>query len=133
MVYVMKKFILLILSLACIVALSACGRKARPIVLPEASDITSIDITVGNDCVNYTDGIQISEIISGLSGSEPTNRESIQDTPHVQNYMKIDFQFETGTSTLFVYEENAKYYVEQPYQGIYEIDSRLYEQLRKIK
>lgn len=129
----MKKFISLILSLACIFALSACGKKAKPIVLPEVSDITSIDITVGKDCVNYTDEIWISEIISGISSSEPTNKESVQDVPQGENYIKIDIQLETETSTLFVYEENEKYYVEQPYQGIYEIDSQLYEQLQKIK
>ena len=44
---------------------------------------------------------------------------------------EIDFQFEAGTSTLFAYEDSGKYYVEQPYQGIYKIDSQLYSQLQE--
>ena len=45
----------------------------------------------------------------------------------MESYIKIDFQFETGTSTIFAYEDSGKYYIEQPYQGIYKIDSQLFE------
>ena len=51
--------------------------------------------------------------------------------PQTESYIKIDFQFETGTSTIFAYEENGKHYIEQPYQGIYKIDSQLYERLQE--
>ena len=72
-------------------------------------------------------------MISNISNSKPTSKESVQDVPQVKSYIKIDIQFETGTSTLFAYEDNGKYYVEQLYQGIYEIDSKLYEQLQKTE
>lgn len=128
----MKRILFLILSI-CIFALSACGEKADPIVLPEASDITSIDVIVGQDRVTYTDENWISEIICDLSAAESTNKASIQDIPQVESYITISIQPVTGTSTLFIYEENEKYYVEQPYQGIYEIDSQLYERLQENK
>ena len=54
-----------------------------------------------------------------------------QDVPQAESYIKIDFQFETGTSTLFAYKDSGKYYVEQPYQGIYKIDSQLYSRLQE--
>ena len=73
----------------------------------------------------------ISEIISDISSSEPTSKQSVQDFPQTESYIKIDFQFETGTSTIFAYEENGKHYIEQPYQGIYKIDSQLYERLQE--
>jgi hypothetical protein len=111
--------------------LVACGKKADPIMLPQTDDITSIDITVEENTVNHTDKVWISELIADISSSEPTNKESVQDIPQVESYIKIDFQFETGTSTLFAYENNGIYYIEQPYQGIYEIDSQLYERLQK--
>lgn len=125
----MKRFVPLFLLVVCIFTLSACGNKANPITLPEVSDITSIDVTVGKDSINYTDEIWINEIISDISSSKPTNKESVQDVPLVEDYIKIDIQLETETSTLFAYKDNEKYYVEQPYQGIYEIDSQLYGQL----
>ena len=128
----MKKYISLFLCLTCILTLVACGKKAAPIQLPQTSDITSVDVTVGENTTNHSDTAWISEIISDISSSEPTSKQSVQDFPQTESYIKIDFQFETGTSTIFAYEENGKHYIEQPYQGIYKIDSQLYERLQEI-
>ena len=127
----MKKYISIFLCLACVLILVACGKKADPITLPQTDEITSIDITVEGNTVCHSDKTWISEIIANISSSEPTNKESVQDVPQAESYIKIDFQFETGTSTLFAYEDSGKYYVEQPYQGIYKIDSQLYSQLQE--
>ena len=127
----MKKYVSIFLCLACVLTLVACGKKAYPITLPQTDEITSIDITVGENTVSHSDKTWISEIIANISSSEPTKKESVQDVPQAESYIKIDFQFETGTSTLFAYEDSGKYYVEQPYQGIYKIDSQLYSQLQE--
>ena len=129
----MRKYISLFLFLNCILTLAACGKKADPITLPEASEITSIEVTVGENIINHEERTWISEVISNISGAKPSSKESIQDVPVVENYIKIDFRFETGTSTVFAYENQGKYYVEQPYQGIYEIDRQLYEALQKVE
>mgnify|MGYP003023121500 FL=1 len=100
-------------------------------MLPQTDDITSIDITVGENTANHTDKTWISGIIADISSAEPTNRESVQDIPQTESYIKIDFQSEIGTNTLFAYEDSGKYYIEQPYVGIYEIDSQLYERLQE--
>ncbi len=46
-----------------------------------------------------------------ITRSEPINKESVTDVPQVEGYIKIDFQLETVTSTIFVYEDSSKYYV----------------------
>ena len=127
----MKKYVSIFLCLACALTLVACGKKVAPITLPQTDEITSIDITFGENTVSYSDKTWISEIIADISSSEPTKKESVQDVPQAESYIKIDFQFEAGTSTLFAYEDSGKYYVEQPYQGIYKIDSQLYSQLQE--
>ena len=127
----MKKYVSIFLCLVCVLTLVACGKKADPIMLPQTDEITSIDITVGENTVSHADKTWISEIIANISSSEPTKKESVQDVPQAESYIKIDFQFETGTSTLFAYEDSGKYYVEQPYQGIYKIDSQLYSRLQE--
>lgn len=99
----MKKFLSLFLCLTCVLTLVACGKKAAPITLPQAD----------------------------ISSSESTKKESVQDVPQAESYIKIDFRFETGTSTIFAYEDSGKYYIEQPYQGIYKIDSKLFERLQE--
>lgn len=119
------------MCLICALALVACRKKADPIALSPTDEITSIDITVGTNTVNHSDKAWISEVIADISGAEPTRKESVQDVPRVENYIKIDFQFKIGTSTLFAYEDSGKYYIEQPYQGIYRIDSQLFEKLQQ--
>ena len=88
-----------------------------------------MDISVGKCTVSHSDITWIDEIITDLSNSEPTTKESVQDVPQSESYIRIDFQYKTGTSTIYAYEDNGTYYVEQPYQGIYEIDSQLFEKL----
>ena len=127
----MKKYISLFLCLTCILTLVACGKKAAPIQLPQTSDITSVDVTVGENTTNHSDTAWISEIISDISSSEPTSKQSVQDFPQTESYIKIDFRYETGTITIFAYEDRGKYYLEQPYQGIYKTDRKLFERLNE--
>ena len=127
----MKKYISIFLCLACVLTLVACGKKADPITLPKTDQITSIDITVGGNTVSHSDKTWISEIIADISSSEPTKKESVQDFPQAKSYIKIDFRHETGTITIFAYEDRGKYYLEQPYQGIYKTDRKLFERLKE--
>ena len=132
----MKKFLSLFLCLTCILTLAACGKKAAPITLPQADKITSIDITIAENTVSHSDKTWISEVIADISSSEPTKKESVQDFPQAKSYIKIDFRhetfrLETETITIFAYEDRGKYYLEQPYQGIYKIDRKLFERLKE--
>ncbi len=131
----MKKFLSLFLCLTCVLTLVACGKKAAPITLPQADKITSIDITIEENTVSHSDKTWMSEIIADISSSKPTKKESVQDVPQAESYIRIDFRHETGTETeiitIFAYEDSGKYYVEQPYQGIYKIERRLFERLKE--
>ena len=129
----MKKYILSVVCCIAVLALCACGKKAEPIVLPDAEDVFSVDIKIGEDTVSYSDEAWIGRLIEDFSGAEPTGEECVQDAPAVENYIKMDFQFGEGTSTLFAYEKNGKYYIEQPYQGIYRIKEETYRQLQEEK
>ena len=127
----MKKFLSLFLCLTCILTLAACGKKAAPITLLQADKITSIDITIEENTVSHSDKTWMSEIIADISSSKPTKKESVQDVPQAESYIRIDFRHETGTITIFAYEDRGKYYLEQPYQGIYKIERRLFERLKE--
>ena len=131
----MKKILSWFLYITCILTLVACGKRAAPITLPRADEITSIDITFEENTVSHSDKTWISEIIADISSSEPTKKESVQDVPQAESYIRIDFRHETGTETetitIFAYEDRGKYYLEQPYQGIYKIERRLFERLKE--
>ena len=53
----MKKFLSLFLCLTCMLTLVACGKKAAPITLPQTDEITSIDITVGENTVSHSQNL----------------------------------------------------------------------------
>lgn len=128
----MKKCFSVIICGVCILTLIACGKKANPIVLPQSSDVVSVDVTVGENTVNYSDKTWIDEVINGMTDSKPTNRESVQDSPQVDNYIKVELNSQTEKTTVFVYKDKGKFYIEQPYSGICIIDEETYNQLKEV-
>lgn len=125
----MKKKILLLLGLVCVLPFFGCGKKTIPLQLPKMEEVQSIVVTEGESTIQHVDKTWIREVIAAFSYAQPTRKESVQDTPQVEEYMQIDFQSDTGITTLFVYEEKGKYYVEQPYHGIYEIHQKQFTML----
>lgn len=128
----MKKCFSVIICVVCILTLFACSKKANPIILPQSSDVVSVDVTVGENTVNCSDKTWIDEVISGLSDSKPTNKQSVQDFPQVDNYIKVELNSQTEKTTVFVYKDKGKFYIEQPYNGIYIIDSDLYKMFQEL-
>lgn len=128
----MKKWTLLAVALGSLLALAACG-KAEPVTLPETGEIVSVDVTAGDQTVQHTDEAWIGEMVTALSGAEPTGRESVQDVPQAEDLVRLDLQLGSGASTLFAYQEDEHFYVEQPYQGIYQITGEQYAWLREAE
>lgn len=118
-----------VLLLLLILNVCGCAYAAAPIVLPDVEDIISISIESGDNTENHKDLSWIEEAVSAILSSEPTSKQSVQDTPQVDSYVRIDIQLRNGTSTIFAYEQDGKFYVEQPYQGIYEIEAETFELL----
>ncbi len=74
------------------------------------------------------------DVLFILKGNGRTTRaESIQDMPaNVEGLIRVDFSHRGGgTSTVFVYRRagarNGEYFLEQPYNGIYEISGDAYQ------
>lgn len=126
----MKRAISLIVTIIMCFVLASCG-KADPIVLPDKDDVTEVGVTYDGETEYHKDAEWIEQMLSGMKAAEPTNKESVQDAPQVDNYIKIDFQLDNGVSTIFVYEDGGRYYIEQPYQGIYELDSAVYSLIKE--
>lgn len=126
----MKRAISLIVTIIMCFVLASCG-KADPIVLPDKDDVTEVGVTYDGETEYLKDAEWIEQMLSGMKAAEPTNKESVQDVPQVDNYIKIDFQLDNGVSTIFVYEDGGRYYIEQPYQGIYELDSAVYSLIKE--
>ena len=78
---------------------------------------------------------EMKDILYVLNGTKRvTKNESIQDAPvNIDDEIKVDFHFiEAGVSTIFVYKKNNSYYIEQPYNGIYQISGDEYNSIEKL-
>ena len=126
----MKRTLAILLTVIMCFALVSCG-KADPIVLPDRADVVNISIEIDGETIYIEDSARIDDILSGIAKVEPTSKKSVQDVPQVDDYVKIDFQLNGGVSTIFTYEEDSKYYIEQPYQGIYELSKDIYALITK--
>lgn len=100
--------------------------------LPVIEDLLNITLKQNEKRIVINNVEEIKDIIDVLNGvKRVTKQESIQDSPvNVDNEIKIDFEFqERGTSTVFVYKKNYKYYIEQAYNGIYRISPDEYNSI----
>ena len=126
----MKKTLAIILASIMCLTLASCG-KADPIVLPDRDNIANISVVIDGETICHEDSSWIDSVLSGIAGAEPTSKKSVQDVPQVDDYIKLDIQLYSGVSTVFAYEEDGKYYIEQPYQGIYELGADTYTLITK--
>ena len=107
---IMKKILSWFLYITCTLTLVACGKRAAPITLPQADEITSIDITIEENTVSHSDKTWISEVIADISSSEPTKKESVQDFPQwkvisrltsgLRQEQALSSRMRTGVSTI---------------------------------
>lgn len=126
----MKKIVSLFIISIMICSIVGCSqKKTDSISLPQEKNIQSIGVTVGNETENFSDREWIRQCILDITNAQATTKESVQDVPQVDEYIKIDINADDAVSTLFVYIEKENYYIEQPYQGIYKTDLAFYEKL----
>ncbi len=133
-----KFFIILIIILLMLMILGIfyyfINSRTYNLKLPQLEKLESISLEQDTNKKVINDNEKMKDIINILNERERTSKEeSIQDSPvNTSNKVKIDFNFkETGASTLFVYERNNKYYIEQPYNGIYKISMDEYNSIEK--
>ena len=133
-----KIFILLGIILAMLVSLGLAyhfrDRRTYELNLPEIKEITRIEIEKNADGIVLFGAEEVEDVRNVIYGVKRiTKKESIQDSPtNVDNEIKIDFYFdEQNCSRVFVYKKNFKYYIEQPYNGIYRISADEYNAIDK--
>ena len=106
-------------------------RRTYELDLPETESLTSIVLEQNAESKAISRFEEMDDILNVLNGVKRiTQKDSIQDVPvNVENEIKIDFISEKRTSTIFVYKKAGKYYIEQPYNGIYQISTDEYNSI----
>lgn len=96
---------------------------AEPVNFPSNDEIIAIDIKKDTVNIKYTGPEILKMIIEQLSKAKETRLLTVHDRPTVRDYYTVDIITKDNdmTYTSFIYQENSKWYLEQPYTGIYEI------------
>ena len=72
---------------------------------------------------------KIYSLIKDIEEKSSYSKESVNDNPNNVDYIKVKID----TKTYYVYERNRKTYIEEPYNGIWEIPSDLYKNIKNNK
>lgn len=134
------KMIFIIILLVCvggvlgILYFNKINKPSYSLNIPSDDSVYSINLEQNGKRIEVSEQDKIKDIIYIISEvKRTTTNESIQDSPiNVENEIKIDFEYEENkTSTVFVYKKNGKYFIEQPYNGIYRISPDEYNSIEK--
>ena len=134
----MRKFILYVLICTFIViGTTACSKDKEYTLnigkLDEISSITIDTLAQEDNIKEFSDKNSINEIYNIFS-EKTTNVESVNDNPSNPDILYlIKFNNSNGESkSAYVYKKGNKYYIEQPYNGIYKITEEEYKTIEKI-
>lgn len=133
----MKRRVFIIIVCAAILSLMLAGcasARDKKVDLPEAASIESIQLKFCDDSCTVTDIVDIKDdnknVITDLIKSSCGKwDESVNDNPQEVPYVVINIHTENQEEdrTVFVYERNKHYYIEQPYAGVWTSTEELYD------
>lgn len=108
-------------------------RNGYTLTFPKVDGLESISLEMGSVTKEITDEKTMKEFVLKLIGDgRSTKQESVNDSPGVKKYTKVELNFkEEGSSVVYFYEEKGEYYLEQPYNGVYKISQDEYKSLEK--
>ena len=131
----MKKYMGIALAFIFVFALTACGAK-KEISLPEAKDITEIEITENpsGNTVKITEQDEIAKIVKDIKeNTTDTGGESYHESPaNIKNFLAVSFYYnntEGNPEVVYLYENRNKTYAEQPYSGIWKIKKEVFKEI----
>ena len=131
----MKKYMGITLAVIFIFVLTACGAK-KEISLPEAKDITEIEITENpsGNTVKITEQDEIAKIVNDIKeNTKDTGGESYHEQPaNIKKFLAVIFYYnntERNWEVVYLYENRNKTYAEQPYSGIWKIKKEVFKEI----
>ena len=131
----MKKYMGIALAFIFIFALTACGAK-KEISLPEAKDITEIEITENpsGNTVKIAEQDEIAKIVNDIKeNTKDTGGKSYNDQPtNIKHFLAVSFYYnnpEGNPDVVYLYENKNKTYAEQPYSGIWKIKKEVFNEI----
>lgn len=126
------KFLLVVFIICLVVGILLYKYLSRDVYIldiPNSYNLDSIAVESDKGINTTSDEAEMDDILKGLDDLNlKTQIESIQDFPvNVSSLISIKFYYrEDSALSLYVYEKNNRYYLEEPYNGIYKLDENTY-------
>ena len=133
----MKHLITIIVCSISFLFLSACVSKKK-LILPEPEKISVISLQkkLSEDVKTINKREEISKLIEEIQKqSKSTSLESVNDQPtNVKDYIIIKFTHQNGenVSVAYLHTRKEKRYIEQPYAGIWELNSDIANRIEEF-
>ena len=100
--------------------LTGCSSTNQSKILQEPTNIQEILVVLNNgESLKISNVDKIKDVVTTINKVSDTNEESTQDVPNVDKYGKIIVSTKENKKTLYYYTKGGKYYLEEPYVGIY--------------
>ena len=129
MIVKMKKTnkIIAVLAVFALALFAGCGKPAAPIDLPPDNAVTeAVIVTMNGEKIAVTEPDRIEAVMHFLRAAEPTRTPSVNDQPtNVASYGTVTIRAGDRTTVVYYYEKSDRYYIEQPYRGIYRTQDSL--------
>ena len=129
MIVNMKKTnkIIAVLAVFALALFAGCGKPAAPMDLPPDNAVTeAVIVTINGEEIAVTEPDRIEAVMRLLRAAEPTRRQSVNDQPtNVASYGTVTIRAGDRTTMVYYYEKSDRYYIEQPYQGVYRTQDSL--------
>lgn len=98
--------------------------------IPNSHNLSSISYELPTGIETVAEEEKMDRVLNGLNELNlETKSVSVQDVPtDVENLVSIRLNYkEDAVGSFYLYSKNDKYYIEEPYNGIYKIDKDKYE------
>lgn len=126
---------MILLILICIGAFYYIQKRTYTLDVPNVEDIKSVVLTCDSIKEEISEKETLEDIVDVLKGTgRTTKKESTQDAPvDKENLLMLEFQLrDKNNSTTYLYKKNNNVYLEQPYNGIYQISADEYTSIKKL-
>ncbi|MDO5718920.1 MAG: DUF5301 domain-containing protein [Tissierellia bacterium] len=133
----MKKISIVLSILFALTILNSCNGEKRDIVLPDSDNLIKIRIEKFEDddyrLINEFEGEDVEKILNKVkSESKFYSDKSVNDIPtniDIFYTMKSVFSEDMGEGIAHIYKNKGKYFIEQPYNGIWTLPEEVYNDL----
>ena len=136
MVMSKKKYISIFLIVLLLIGLFAFlwNKTSYTLHLPQFEELDGIVLVQESLKEELNQEAEMKDLLALLEEGRCTKKESVSDVPvNADEVIKIELSFkEGGESIVYAYRNNHRFYLEQPYNGIYSIREDEYEDIKRF-